>query len=253
MIMISMDTPAPIFGDQSNTMGTGDLYTTVEDLFKFHIAISNNTLLNKSLTDEMLKPGLPPVQYGFGWFNKKFIYGPGDSVDANFHLGMTDGFISFMLRIPATNSMAVILCNSSPTDFFGIIGNLIKVLYNKPARVKQPVHKVVESLIGSAGAAKAVEEFKRIKSDTASYYVDWISFTFLGDKLYDLKKFEEARIIYENNAIEFPNKDLALFGAAKVYEALGRKQDAIAAYKKVLALNPKYVEAINRLKVLEKN
>ena len=27
------------FRDQSNTMGTGDIYSTVEDLFKFHLAI----------------------------------------------------------------------------------------------------------------------------------------------------------------------------------------------------------------------
>ncbi len=35
------------FRDQSNTMGTGDIYTTVEDLFKFHLALTSNTLLNK--------------------------------------------------------------------------------------------------------------------------------------------------------------------------------------------------------------
>ena len=108
------------FRDQSNTMGTGDLYSTVEDLFKFHLALSNNTLLNKQLTDEMLTPGMRPARYGYGWFNQNFKYTPADSVTANFHLGMTEGFISFMLRIPSTNSFTIILCNSSPTDFFCI-------------------------------------------------------------------------------------------------------------------------------------
>ncbi len=41
------------FRDQSNTMGTGDLYSTVEDLFRFHMALANNTLLNKELTAEI--------------------------------------------------------------------------------------------------------------------------------------------------------------------------------------------------------
>ena len=44
------------FRDQSNTMGTGDLYSTVEDIFKFHIALSDNTLLNTKLTAEMFTP-----------------------------------------------------------------------------------------------------------------------------------------------------------------------------------------------------
>jgi CubicO group peptidase (beta-lactamase class C family) len=62
------------FRDQSNTMGTGDIYSTVEDLFKFHIAITNNTLINKKLTAEMFTPGIKPADYGYGWFNKQFKY-----------------------------------------------------------------------------------------------------------------------------------------------------------------------------------
>ena len=116
------------FRDQSNSMGTGDLYSTVDDMFKFHLAISANTLLNKQLTDEMLTEGIRPARYGYGWFNQNFRYTPTDSITANFHLGMTEGFISFAIRIPFSNSFAVILCNSSPTDFFGIIKNLVKVL-----------------------------------------------------------------------------------------------------------------------------
>ena len=240
------------FRDQSNTMGTGDLYSTVEDLFKLHTALTNNTLLNKKLTDEMFTPGMRPAQYGYGWFNKKFKYSPTDSVASNFHLGMTEGFLSFLVRIPATNSMIVILCNSSPTDFFGITGNLAKVLYNKPVVVKQPVHKAMESLIGSKGVVKAVEAYQVMKKDTAHYYVDWISMDFLGNKLYDLKRYEDARILFENNAAAFPDKDLSLYSLAKTYEVLGRKEDAITWYKKALAITPGYEEARNRLKALEK-
>lgn len=240
------------FRDQSNTMGTGDLYSTVEDLFKLHIALTNNTLLNKKLTDEMFTPGMRPAQYGYGWFNKKFKYSPTDSIASNFHLGMTEGFLSFLVRIPSTNSMIVILCNSSPTDFFGITGNLAKVLYNKPVVVKQPVHKAMETLIGSKGVVKAVEAYQVMQKDTVHYYVDWISMDFLGNKLYDLKRYEEARILFENNAAAFPDKDLSLYSLAKTYEALGRKEDAITWYKKVLAITPGYEEARNRLKALEK-
>lgn len=240
------------FRDQSNTMGTGDLYSTVEDLFKLHIALTNNTLLNKKLTDEMFTPGMRPAQYGYGWFNKKFKYSPTDSIASNFHLGMTEGFLSFLVRIPSTNSMIVILCNSSPTDFFGITGNLAKVLYNKPVVVKQPVHKAMETLIGSKGVEKAVEAYQVMQKDTVHYYVDWISMDFLGNKLYDLKRYEDARILFENNAAAFPDKDLSLCSLAKTYEALGRKEDAITWYKKALAITPGYEEARNRLKALEK-
>ncbi|HNU89453.1 MAG TPA: beta-lactamase family protein [Ferruginibacter sp.] len=241
------------FRDQSNTMGTGDLYSTVEDLFKLHLAITDNSLLNKKLTDEMFTPGIRPWRYGFGWFNQNFRYTATDSVFANYHLGMTEGFLSFLVRIPSTNSLVVFLCNSSPTHFFGIAGNLMKVLYNKPVTIKQPVHKVLETVLASANGEKAVAEYARMKKDTANYYIDWLAMNQLGDQLFTLKRYEDARIIFENNATEFPTRDLALFSLAKTYEILGRKNDAIAWYKKVLALTPGYEEAKNRLKELEMN
>lgn len=239
------------FRDQSNTMGTGDIYTTVEDLFKFHLALSNHTLINKQLTDEMLTPGMRPARYGFGWFNQYFKYGTADSVAANFHLGMTDGFISFMLRIPSTGSVVIILCNSSPTDFFGIVRNLVKVLYNKPVEMKAPVHKKMETYISQLGAAKAVEEYKKMKADSSHFYVDWISMNFIAEQLLTLKRYEDARIIAENNVAEFPNRDLVMVTMGNIYLALKRKEDAIRFYKRALEIYPGYDEARNRLKELE--
>lgn len=241
------------FRDQSNTMGTGDIYSTVEDIFKLHTALTNNTLLNKALTEEMFTPGVRPAQYGFGWFNKMFKYTPIDSVASNFHLGTTEGFLSFVRRIPSTNSLIVILCNSAPTDFFGITENLAKVLYNKTVHLKQPVHKAVEKMIAAQGAIKAVEEFKRMKADSAHYYVDWISMNFLAQQLQTLKKYEDARIIGENNVAEFPNRDLVMVTMGNIYLALNRKADAITYFKKALEIYPGYEEARNRLKELEGN
>ncbi|QHV97440.1 serine hydrolase [Spirosoma endbachense] len=241
------------FRDQSNTMGTGDLYSTVDDIFRFHIALSNNTLLNKQLTAEMFTSGIRPAQYGYGWFNKQFKYTPADSVSSNFHLGMTEGFLSFVVRIPSTNSLIVILCNSSPTDFFGITGNLAKVLYNKPVNLKKPVHKIIEKLIAEQGTIKAIEEYKRMKTDTAHYYIDWISMNFLAEQLQSLKRFEDARIIGENNASEFPNRDLVMVTMGNIYLALNRKADAITYYKKALTIYPGYEEAKNKLKELEEH
>ncbi len=239
------------FRDQSNTMGTGDIYSTVEDLFTFHMAIANNTLLNKELTNEMFTPGTRPARYGYGWFNQNFRYTATDSITANYHLGSTEGFIAFMIRIPETNCMAVILCNSAPTDFFAIIKSLLKVLHNKPVVLKQPVHKKMETIIATYSAEKAVEEYKKMKSDTANYYIDWLQMYFLGEKLLSLKRYDDARIIAENNVIEFPERDFVALSMANIYLALNRKEEAVRFYQKTLQLNPESEEAKNRLKELQ--
>jgi CubicO group peptidase (beta-lactamase class C family) len=240
------------FRDQSNTMGTGDIYTTVEDLFKFHMAIAKNKLLNKELTKEMFTPGVRPAGYGFGWFNQNFRYTNTDSIAANYHLGSTEGFISFMIRIPETNSMAVILCNSAPTDFFGIVKNLLKVLYNKPVILKEPIHKKMETIIAKLNAEKAVTEYKKMKIDTAHFYVDWLQMYYLGEKLLNLKRYDDARVIAENNVIEFPERDYVALSMANIYLALNRKEEAIKYYEKTLQLNPESEEAKNRLKELQR-
>ena len=240
------------FRDQSNTMGTGDIYTTVEDLFKFHIAIANNSLLNKELTKQMFTPGiLRPAQYGYGWFNQYFRYSVTDSIKANYHLGSTEGFISFMLRVPETNSMVVILCNSAPTDFFSIIKNLLKVIYNKPVLLKQPAHKKMENILANSSAEIAVAEYKKMKIDSAHYYIDWLQMYFIGEKLLGLKRYNDARIIAENNVTEFPQRDFVALSLANIYLALKRNDDAIKYYKKTLQLNPESEEAKNRLKELK--
>ena len=182
-----------------------------------------------------------------------FKYSPTDSVASNFHLGMTEGFLSFMVRIPSINSMVIILSNSSPTDFFGIVGNLTKVLFSKPVQLKQPVHKVIEKMITEKGAFKAVEEYKKMKADTTHYYIDWISMNFIADQLRTLKRYEEARIISENNVIEFENKDLIMVTMGNIYLALNRKSDAKTYYKKAILIYPENEEAKNRLKEIEGN
>ena len=239
------------FRDQSNTMGTGDMYSTVEDLFKFHIALADNSLLNKELTAEMFTPGIKPADYGYGWFNKQFKYTSTDSIASNFHLGMTEGFISFIRRIPSTKSFVVILSNSSPTDFFGITSNLFKVIYNKPVTLKQPVHKKMETYIEQIGVDKALVEYKKMKADSAHYYIDWISMNFIAQQLLTLKRLEDAKLVSENNVNEFPNKDLILVTMANIYLALNKKVDAIKFYKKALQITPVYEEAKNRLKELD--
>ena len=74
---------------------------------------------------------------------------------------------------------------------------------------------------------------------------------FLAQQLYDLKRYDEARIVAELNAEEFPDRDLVMVTMGNIYSALGKKQYAIRFYKKALEINPGYEEAKNRLKALK--
>jgi tetratricopeptide (TPR) repeat protein len=108
----------------------------------------------------------------------------------------------------------------------------------------------METYIEQIGAVKAIDEFKIMKSDSVHYYVDWISMNFLAQQLLNLKRYEEAKLISENNVAEFPDKDLVMVTMGNIYSALNKKEDAIKFYKKALQITPMYEEAKNRLKEL---
>jgi tetratricopeptide (TPR) repeat protein len=109
----------------------------------------------------------------------------------------------------------------------------------------------MESLVASKGAKAAVDEYRKLKPDTAHYYIDWISMNFIAEQLLQLKRYDDARIVSENNAMEFPDRDLVMVTMGNIYLKLNRKDDAIVYYKKALAIYPGYEEARNRLKELE--
>ncbi|MGB8192100.1 MAG: tetratricopeptide repeat protein, partial [Chitinophagaceae bacterium] len=72
-----------------------------------------------------------------------------------------------------------------------------------------------------------------------------------GNQLFNLKRYEDARMIFENNTAEFSNRDLVWVSLGKTYEAMQRKTDAIASYQKAVSLNSNNEEAKNRLKELQ--
>ena len=108
----------------------------------------------------------------------------------------------------------------------------------------------MEAYIEKLGAEKAVVEYKKMKADSAHYYIDWISMNFLAQQLLGLKRYEDARVISENNVAHFPDKDLILVTMGNIYLELNKREDAIKFYKKALQITPGFEEAKNRLKEL---
>ena len=109
----------------------------------------------------------------------------------------------------------------------------------------------MENLIAKYSADRAVAEYKTMSRDTAKYYTDWIQMYYLGEKLLSLKRYEDARIIAENNEAAFPERDFMALSLANIYLALNRKQEAIKYYEKTLQLNTESEEAKNRLNELK--
>ena len=89
--------------------GGGDIYSTVQDLFKWDQALSKQELISENSYSTMFTPELN--NYAYGWF-----------VDSDYqykrihHSGGVPGFFSNIVRYPDLNLMVVVLSNATTSS-----------------------------------------------------------------------------------------------------------------------------------------
>ena len=94
----------------NGVVGDKVMFSTVNDLYKFHIALKYNTFLPDSIQQEAFVPGSPTWKrgenYGFGWrMNNNH---PG----VVFHLGWWKGYRTYFVRDLAKDRVLIMLTNT---------------------------------------------------------------------------------------------------------------------------------------------
>jgi CubicO group peptidase (beta-lactamase class C family) len=94
----------------NGVVGDKVMFSTVDDLYKFHLALQYNTFLPDSIQQEAFVPGSPTWKrgenYGFGWrMNNKH---PG----VVFHLGWWKGYRTYFVRDLAKDRVLIMLTNT---------------------------------------------------------------------------------------------------------------------------------------------
>jgi CubicO group peptidase (beta-lactamase class C family) len=109
----------------NGVMGDKIMFSTVEDLFKFNLALDSHLLLPDSLQAEAFKPGSPDWKnnenYGFGWRMSR------EYPEVYFHFGWWKGYRSLIIRDAKHRRFLAILTNTTqliPVDeTFGFVGD----------------------------------------------------------------------------------------------------------------------------------
>lgn len=142
-------TEGPI-SDSSEFIGSGEIYSTVGDLYKWHVALQQGKILSGAVQKEAYRAY--KGQYGYGWeldmiYGKKIVG----------HGGRMFGFESKMIRIPADDLFVILLNNNSDKPFLNLISRkIMAVLYHQPYTLpEQPVilpEQELKIFTGSYGA-----------------------------------------------------------------------------------------------------
>ena len=94
--------------------GGGDLYSTVEDLQRWHGALAAKKLLSEDGYTQMFTPGMR--NYGYGWQIRTH-----DDTKMVMHTGGLPGFKTLIMTFPELDSCIIILGNRSETNASDIL------------------------------------------------------------------------------------------------------------------------------------
>lgn len=120
--------------DYSQLLGAGCLYSTAEDLYKWHRALQSYQLLEKEWQDKAYVPY--KERYGYGWFVSDDVSGK----HAVGHSGGTGGFYTYIMRLDREDVCIVLLSNMrySGVDLNSMAKNIVKCIYDSSYIIPEP-------------------------------------------------------------------------------------------------------------------
>ena len=105
-------------GDYVSPSGTGSLYSTVDDLLKWDLALNTNKVLQKASLEKMFTP-YSEKNYGYGWMIKQ----QGDRTIV-FHNGSGTGYATGLSREAGGGVTIILLGNHAGIDMLELMDNL---------------------------------------------------------------------------------------------------------------------------------
>ncbi|WCO02499.1 serine hydrolase domain-containing protein [Psychroserpens ponticola] len=232
--------------------GDDGIYSTLEDLYKWNMALVNHTIIPKDYLDEAWTPGKlnngDATEYGFGW---GLVSKPGEPIVVN-HSGGWVGFATFLHNEVDAKNGFIILTNDSGENYRPILDNVRNMSDGKHyVMPRKSVYKEMAKRTYNTNVKDAIEFYHKVKTDTIGYVVsegdnNWLGYAFLNEN-----KPSDALAIFKLNIEEFPK-------SANTYDSYGDallvKGDTLLAlenFRKCFAMDSTLLYAKDKSKVLE--
>lgn len=232
-------------------VGNGGLISTTGDLLRFDKALYSGALLKPHTLEEAFTPAkltngqsaqtdTLSALYGLGWF----ILDTESVGKIVWHGGGRPGVVTMFLRNISKLQTVVVLDNSFNRETYRIGFNAINILNRKPVsiRKKSLVRDYARALI-ETGSDAAFCKLVALRSDSERYFLDEEEMNDLALQLL----YAGTSPNHNDLAVEVARLNIAFFPESfNVYDtygeilaALGRKELAIAMYRKSIEMNPK--------------
>ena len=240
--------------ESTSFFGDGGVYSTVEDLFKWHRALYTDKLLRQSTLAEAFVPGdvkEGSTTYGFGW---------NISVDEHgkyvWHTGNTAGFRAYIQHRLDDETAIIILTNTGPSRRMEIAQAINHILHGEPYEpIKKSAAKKMYSVIKHDGIDSAMKFYYSIQQNgaQADYDLSETEFNLLGYELLNAdEKVDEAIEIFKLNTQAFPASSNTFDSLGEAYLKKGDTKSAYVCYQRALEIDPGNLNAANMLKKIKR-
>lgn len=135
-VLNDVDTVKSPIVDSTVAFSAGAIYSTTGDLYRWHNALENYSILSKPLQEKAYTP--LKNKYGYGW-NIDTVNGKRMVA----HSGGIHGFTSNFARIPEDNVVVILLSNNGSPALAEITGKIFSALYGKPYELPRERKAVV--------------------------------------------------------------------------------------------------------------
>jgi len=238
--------PPVYFSQTEAKLGGGGLYSTVEDLLKWHKALQGRSFLSEQIKKTYFTKHyqFPDGDgYCYGNYLTKYDIDKDRSVDVFFHGGSLPGSSSLILRVPKKNQCVILLHNGGMgyEEFLQTIATeILNILYEKEFHL--PKMSILYP-VGYTALFDSIEEVKKhyfyLKKNLHDAYVfDSDQLNIMGMVLMQFGALENIPGVLKLNIEEYPDNFSAYFELGKFYCDVDKKYDLASDYlKKALELS----------------
>lgn len=247
----------------SISRGVFSLRATAADYGRFLVAVLNGTGLRPETRRLFITPAVN-VASDIHWALGFALEPKGKSINIWHHGDNSlSGFTAFVLADPVRNIGLVYFANS--ITGLNIVHEVLAAFdgtqhpsavwinyerYNSPVRIARVA---LERKAVSEGATSALALYEQLKSQQPAAVSAEGLLNTLGYRMLDLKRPLDAVAFFLRNAREFPQSANVYDSLGDGYAAVGRRDDAIAAYRRSVALDPSNTHAQEAIRDLERS
>lgn len=228
------------FRQIDNLLGTGAIYSTVDDLFLWDRALYTDRLLSPELKTTMFTPYLN--DYAYGLRVRKIPLGEnGDSTLYVGHSGSVAGFNSRIVRLPEDGHCIILLCNIAGwTQLSDMYRGIINILYDLDYELpKKSIAKRLYRIIMAEDLGAGLAEYRRLQAERPDEY-DFSEgeLNTLGYRLMRTGRVSESVAIFRINTETYPDSWNTWDSLGEALFRDGQVEEARAAHRRSVELNP---------------